>query len=460
MALQLITTNNKDLGFSRYHSNLKSDFASGVSSFDVYSISQFAINKVLLVGEWGNEGTSIILTHSVTAPSGNTISLASALTKAYPKDTPVSIIPFDQVEFSHAATLTGSKTVLDTLAIDPEQETMTYEDTTNTDGYYFTRYKNSISGLFSDYSDGIPYSGLPQNTVGYAIDTAMNELHQGFTEKLTFPMVIGFAKQMLKLVRGKLRTWNRYTEYDQNFGTISGGVRRYAMPTDAYDQFSNKSIKSLRIGDGEPLLPIDRNEYIKLTEDVSYTEVATNAAIGATSLVLDDTSDLDDDGEIYVYKSGTRYDLDYTANDKTTNTLTLAADQITVELPAGSQVWQGLTEDTPEHFTVMDGYIYIFPMPESEDEGKNLTGDYLTDIESIDSQMDVITGVKYDMLIPFLKYKIRAVVENNGMENLQDPSYQEFRELLTDAIKNEPLPENAGFRPRTRIIRGANNSQR
>jgi hypothetical protein len=460
MSLQPVLANNKDLGFSRYHSSLKDDVAVGVNSMTVYSISQFAVSKILLVGEWGSEGTEIAKTDAATAPSGYTVTLAAALAKAHGKDTPVSILAFDQIEFSHADTLTGAKSVLSLVNIDPEQDEMLYEDTTNTDGYYFTRYKNSITGTFSDYSDGIPYSGLPQNTVGYAIDTAMNELNQPFTERLTFPMMIGFAKQMLKLVRGKLRSWNRYTEYDQNLGTVSQGVIRYAMPAAAYDQFSNKSIKSLRIGNDAPLLPIDRSEYISLLVDASYTEVATQAEIADTSLVLYDTSDLDDEGSVYVYKSGTRYTIEYTANDRVTNTLTVSADQITVVLPVDSPVWQGITEDTPEYFSVQDGYIYIFPMITSEYEGKNITGDYLTDIETVDSQMDVITGVKFDMLIPYLKWKIRAVVENNGLENLNDPSYAEFRELLADALKNEPLPENAGFRPRARVIHGSTDNLR
>mgnify|MGYP007099590522 CR=1 FL=1 len=456
MSLQPIVANLKDLSFSRYHSNLNADFASGVSSITVYSISQFAINQPILIGEYGSEGSEIILTHAGTSPTGNSIVLASATVKSHSKDTPVTILPFNQIEFSWSATLTGSKSLLGTspYTIDPEQEEMTYEDSTNTSGYYFTRYKNSLTSLYSDYSDGIPYSGLPINTVGYAIDTAMNELHTSFTEKLTFSMMIGFAKQMLKLVRGKLKAWNRYTEYGYNFGTVSMGVRRFALPSTVYDQFSNRSIKSLRVGDGLPLTPIDRNEYLQQTENASYTEVATQAAIAAVSLVLDDTSDLDDDGSITVYVSGTKYTIEYTVNTRSTNTLTVAADQITVILPVDTPVWQGVTESTPEFFSVQDGYVYLWPMITSDFEGRNLTGDYLTDIEDIDSQMDVITGVKFDCLTPYLKFKIRAVTEGNGLEDLKDPSYQEFRELLQDAVRNEPLNESVGFRPRTTVVSG------
>lgn len=460
MSLQPVVANNKELGLTRYHSNLNLDHNSSVSSITLYSISQFNIDQILLIGEWGSEGSEIIKTHASTVPSGSTVVLASALVKAHPKDTPVSILAFDQIEFSHATTLTGSKTLLGSspYTIDPEQDEMVYEDASNTSGYYFTRYKNSITGNYSDYSDGIPYSGLPINTVGYAIDTSMNELHAEFSEKLTFAMLIGFSKQMLKLIRGKMKNWNRYIEYEYNFGTMTQGLRRVALPETVYDQNSNRSIKNIRIGNNLPLIPIDKSEYLQETEDVTYTEVATEASAGDTSLVLDDTSDLDDDGSIDVYVSGTKYTLTYTTNTRSTNTLSgipaSGTGAITVTLPVDTSVWQGVTVYDPVYFSVQDGFIYFWPVASSDYEGRNILGDFSTDIEDIDSQMDVITGFKFDCLIPYLKYKIRAVLENNGKEDLTDPSYQEFRELLNDATRMEPLPESAGFRPRKNVIAG------
>ena len=58
------------------------------------------------------------------------------------------------------------------------------------------------------------------------------------------------------------------------------------------------------------------------------------------------------------------------------------------------------------------------------------------------------------MLIPYLKFKIRSVTENNGKEDLKDPSYAEFRELLQDAIKNDGSAEIDSFRPRAGAIYG------
>ena len=459
MSLQPILVSLREVGFSNIKSNLKTYYASGVGSITVYSISQFAVDKILLIGEYGSEGSEIIKTHAATAPTGFTVTLASNTTKPHDKDTPVYLISFDQIEFSHADTLTGAKSVLGSVTnIDPENDEMVYEDTTNTSGYYFTRYKNSISGVFSDYSDGIPYAGLPDNTVGYAIDVAMNELDAKFTDRLTFGKLINFSKQMLRLVRGKLKSFNNYKKFEQNFGTVSQGVRRFSIPSDVYDQDSNKSILSLRVGSGLPLLPIDKDEYLQITEGVVYTEVATQGEIGATSLVLDDTSDLEDEGSIDVFVSGEKYTLEYTANTRSTNTLTVGSDQITVTLPVDSQIWQNIEEDEPEYFSIQDGYVYLWPIISSEFEGRNLTGDYLIEFEDIDSQMDVLSGKYFGMLIPYLKFKIRTITENNNKEDLKDSSYLEFRELLNDAIKNEPLPEGTAFRPRGRVVEGGKSS--
>jgi len=462
MALQPIFANCKDLLHGRYSSNLKADYNAGSSTITINSISQFAVDQVLLIGEWGSEGSEIIKTHASTAPTGNTVTLASNLVKAHAKDTTVYIIPYDQIEFSHADTLTGTKTVLATLTIDPEEEAMLYDDTGHSAGYYFTRYKNSIDSSFDGYSDGVPYDGLPADTVGYAIDTAMNELGEKFTDVVTFGLLLGYSRQMLRLVRGKLNMWSKYKEVEYNLGTLTQGVRKYAVPDDLYEKTSNRSIANLRIGTDTPLTPIDQSEYLQATDGVAYTEVQTQAEIGATSLVLDDTSDLDDTGSISVYVSGTSYDIEYTVNNRTTNTLTVATDQITATLTVDSQVWQGMEEGTPLYYSVQEEYVLIYPIPTSSYAGRNITVDYYTDIEDIDSQMDVLKGSKFDMLIPYLKWKIKAITRNNGEEDMKDVCYAEFRELLNDAVKNEQMDESIAFRPRPYAIYGgrASNSKR
>ena len=504
---------NSQLVLNRYHSNLSLDVASGASTITLYSISQFAVNLVLLIGEIGNEGSEIIKTHASTTPSGFTVTLASALAKGHSKDTPVYILAFDQIEFSHTTTLSGAKTVLGSVqSIDPEKLEMIYEDTTYTSGYYFTRYKNSITSNFSDYSDPVPYSGFEMNTVGYAIDTALSELGAKLSNKLTYNMLISWTNQMMRMVRGKLKAWSNYQEFDYEIGTVQMGSRRFAMPSTIHEKNSNKSVLNVRIGNSYPLDFIDRSEYLQATEGVTYTEVAEAAVPGQTYLTLDDTSDLDDSGSVTIYISGVKYTIEYTANSRystsvspssspsaspsispsasptnsaspsrspsaspssspsrsaspsaspslspsisTPDTLTVDSDQITVNIPVGTPVWQGTEEGTPQYYSIWDGYLYLWPMVTSDYNNQSLIMDFYTDIDEVDSDSDVITGPRFDMLIHYLKFKIRAVTENNGIENLADPSYIQFSEILRDAIRLEELGQINTFRPRGAAVYG------
>jgi hypothetical protein len=453
---QPITAQNQQLYVERYHSNLNASAASGASTITLYSISQFAINQVLGIGEPGNEGSEIIKTHGSTAPTGSTVTLASNLTKSHPKDTPIYIIAFDQIQFFHSVTVDGTKTQLGSdTNIDPGQEGMIYEDTTYTSGYYFTRYKNSITGNMSGYSDPIPYAGFDQNTVGYAIDTALAETGAQINNTtLTYAKLISWTNQMLRLVRGKKKVWSNYQEFDYELGSVSMGVRRFAMPTTAYELNSNKSVLNVRVGDAVPLTYMDRSEYLQATENVAYTEVKTLAIVSNTSLVLDDTSDLDDSGSVDVYVSGTKYTVEYTANDKSTGTLTVATDQITYAFPVDSPVWQGIEENEVSYYSIWDGYLYLWPMITSDFEGQRILMDFYTDIDTVDSDADVITGPRFDMLIHYLKFKIRGAAENNAKEDLTDPSYIQFSEILRDAMRLEESGQINVFRPRGNAIYG------
>ena len=115
-----ITINNAELLEEAYQTSLSASATSGGSTISVYSISNFAVNQVLLVGEFGQEGSEIIKTHATTAPSGTTITLASNLAKSHPKDVKVYVLPYDQAQFYHATTSAGSKTLLSTSDIDEE----------------------------------------------------------------------------------------------------------------------------------------------------------------------------------------------------------------------------------------------------------------------------------------------------------------------------------------------------
>ena len=144
----------------KFETYLTAEATSGASTLTVKSISNLAINLILLIGEMGDENSEIIKTHASTAPTGTTVTLAANLVKTHDPYTRVRVMLYDQVEISHSSTTTGTKTVLDTIAIQTESVETRYDDTSKSSGYFFTRFKETIGDTFSSYSDPVPYTGF------------------------------------------------------------------------------------------------------------------------------------------------------------------------------------------------------------------------------------------------------------------------------------------------------------
>jgi len=446
--MKKLIVSNADLIEEVDTANLSAIATAGDNTLTVYSISGFAINKPLLVGEFGQDGTEIIKTHTSTAPSGSTITLLSALVKSHTKDTKVYVLPYDQVQFYHATTTTGDKTLISTSDVNEESNETQYTDTTYTSGYFFSRFYNSIDAGYSDYSDPIPYGGFDSNTVGSIIEMAMSETKKEFTETLTYKSLVDEINSCLRYVRGKLKRWSNVQEFDYVVDQIDRGEYSFTLPTTYYDKNSNRSCLNVRVGDSN-LTYKDKNEFNEILDDVHKTTVATEGAVGATSLVLTSAADFDDSGTIHVYSGSTQYAITYTA--KSTNTLTgvpaSGTGSITATLTAGLNVWQNESEGTPKYFTIADGYLYILPLIDSTDSGMNIVMDFYTDIVEINSDADTITLARHDMVKHWLKWQIRNITENNGQPNLQDGDWMLFNSILSDAVRREASGQKFKMKP-------------
>jgi hypothetical protein len=430
-----IVVSNQNLLEQAYETSLSSSATAAGSTLTVYSISNFAINKVLLIGEFGQEGSEIIKTHTATAPTGTTVTLASALVKSHPKDTKVYVIPYDQVQYYNATTKTGAKTLISTSDVNEESDQTIYVDGTYTTGYYFTRFYNSIDAGYTDYGDPIPYAGLGANTVGYIIDMAMGELGKQFSDTITFDMLLNEANACLRYVRGKLKRWSNVQEFDYVLDQMNRGEYSWDLPSDYYDPNSNRSMLQVKVGDSSALKYRDKIEFDEYFEDTVVSQVETQGEIGDLTLVLDSTDDLPSTGTIHYYISNTQYSVAFTANSKSTNTLTTAA--LTIQTPVDVNVWYGEAESTPEYFSIWDGTLYVWPLINSTDAGENIVIDYYTEIVEVDSDADEITLARFDMMKHWLKWSVRNITEKNGNPDYKDGDWLMFNSILKDAIRRE-----------------------
>lgn len=444
--MKKIITSNLPLTEDSYSTSLSSSATSSGTTLTVYSISGVAINNILLIGEFGQEGSEIIKTHASTAPSGTTITLASALVKSHPKDTKVYVIPYDQVEFSYSSTATGTKNVLSTSDVDEESTTTKYEDTTYSSGYFFTRFVNSISSDYTDYSDPLPYAGFATNTVGHIMQSALNETNKDFSGTLTYDMLINEINACLRYVRGKLKTWSNCQEFNYILTQMNRGEYKFALPTTYYDKNSNRSMLQVRYGTDKNLTYKDKIEFDQEFEDVVVSQVATECTAGSTSLVLDSTDDFPSTGTFTAYVSNTAYSITVSANSKSTNTLTITA--LAVTLPVDTNVWYGESEGTPSRYSVWDGYLYVWPLCGSTNYGKNVTIDFYTDIVEVNSDSDEITLAKYDLVKHWLKWQIRNITERNSQPDMNDGDWILFNGILSDLVRRESSGQKRKMTPK------------
>jgi len=447
---------------------LTAETSGGASTtLTVKNIIGFNINQILLIEDLGSENAEIVLTHATTTPTGTTITLTGALVKTHPVGSKVRAIVYNQVELSRATTAAGSKTVLTVattanfnppsglgsglIAIDATAIVQKMQSSEHTSGYYFARYKDSITSDFSDYTDALVYGGWATNTVGYLIDQAVTDVGVTLGDLITRAKCYAWINECLKMVQGKLVRWPGLFEYNYIAGQTTRGINTVTMPTNAYDTETNRSILAVRIGDNRKLTLIEPVEFEEQVGAVT-TQVTTQASATATTLEIDNSYDFADSGSASFYISGTKYTITYTGvtRSATAGVLTgvpaSGTGSVTVTVPVDTNVWQNEEEGTPSIATVRDGVLEFYPLSDSGYDNLNIYLDYALIVTDVNSDGDTIDYKRFDMASWYLKWRIKMAARNNGALSVEDPLYLFYKEALNDAIRTAPS-ENSFRRP-------------
>ena len=451
MSIKPIGADISELFEDSKYTFLSADVSSGGAELTVLSIKEFKVNQVLMIGELGNEQTEIIKTHASTDPSGSTITLASNLIFNHLQGAKVTIIDYDQIEFSHADTVAGAKSVLGTEDIEADSVQTIYKDSSGSAGYYFVRYKNSIDTSYSDYSDPIPYDGFDANTVNTAIAYAMGRNKTEFTDNVTQSFCIEEINDCLNYIIGKLKKWSRLQSFDAILGQTERGVGKVAVASDMWG-YSNKAILGFRIGNGENLAYRDKREWENdVMDGVDQNTLSAGASVGDTTITLTNSYDFDNAGTVMIKGQ----EITYTANDKSTGELSgvpaSGTGSVTATLSADDAVWQGYSEGSPDKFTVYGGYVHYYPLVDSSNKDKNIHCDYWKEAPSVDSDADTLDISRYRMVKYWLTWAIRCQLKNDGIRDMQDGDYLFFERLLADAIKIELNTHGQKFKWKPRL---------
>ena len=457
-----IVSENLTLLSNPIKSFLTADTASAVGTLTVKSIIGFAVNQVLIIGELGNEGTEIIKTHASTAPSGTTITLAANTLFPHSSGTPVYIIDFDQLEVSTATTVGGSKTVLATIAIQVDNDNTIYTDSTGPGGFYFTRFKNTITSTFSAYSAPIPVTGYTILTARSIIDNALGMINKMpsnlLTDQYSYQQINNCQMEVLR----ELKRWSFMQVFDFNLGQLTTGQWKVAMPTNIDDTFSNKSIYNFRIGTLSNLFWIDKEKWNEIVSGISHTTLANNINVSDATITLTDASDFPDAGSVYI---GANI-YQYTAVNRTTNVLTLSVVSTTTNT-ATQDVFSGASFGMPQYWTTWGGNIQFYPILGATYNQRDGHLDYYTSLTQIVDDSDLTVLPDPSILQYYLAWKLilrqqagRSDATSEGFRVLYETRVAKLKqkEVLGRTFKLKPILNNMNMNNDNdgRNIRGGN----
>ena len=399
-----------NLTIDRVETYLTANVAIGSSTLTVQNISGFAINQILIIGNLGNDGSEIIKTHTATAPTGSTITLASNTLFAHNTSTPITVINYDRVEISSAPTIAGSKTVLATIPIVAYNTDTNYEDTSGNVGFRFVRYNNSITSTFSAYSDAIPVAGYEVSSARTIIDKALGRINKKTSEVLSDQFAFDCINDCQEEVLRELKRWSFMSVFDYSLGSLSYGDWSVDLPVDIDETYSTKSVYNLRIATENNLIWVDKEKWNDIICDTVFTTLVNNISIGDTSIVLLDTSDFTVTGgsirigaNIYAY----------TANDTSTNTLTMIPSTTTAT--SGKYAFQFEQTGNPEYWTIINQKAFFYPVLGSHLDGKNIYMDYYKKQIQIVNDTDKVVLNDITLIQDYLCWAF-LVKLNNGEE--------------------------------------------
>ena len=419
---------------------LTADESAAETALSVKDIAGFSTGKYLWINPYG-VNSEIVAVHASTDPAGGVITTAAGTVFAHAAGEQVFYVEFNQIEISHADTVDGTKTVLATPGVMAREKELIYLDVVETDGFYFARFKDSVADTFGAYSDGVEYGGWAENTVGYIIEGAMRDLSLEFSDRLTLRDCIRWVNKGLREVKGKVRKWTEHYVYDYVTDQTQRGRNVANMPATIYDTETNSSIEGVRVGNSAGMIYLDAGNFDSQMGEVIQNTVRTQAVSGDTTLEIDNSYDYEDTGVVHVYIAGVRYSIEYTGitRSETVGVLTgIAASgdgSITVTVPVGTVVWQGETEGQPYFYTVRNSSIEYWPLPDASNDNQNVYVDFNTAVTEVDSEADVIDYLRYDMISSYLQWRIYCKSELDGKLDKGSGFYQEYKEVLNDAIR-------------------------
>lgn len=459
---------NSDLNRDKRATYLTESLVSGGSTLRVQSLLGFqslttSSGQIVLIGELGQERSEILRTSNSTAPSTSykEVTLRDNLAFDHPQDTKVYVIDWNRADVQWSASATGTKSTLVAypVAIQPDQLETLFVDSSQTSGFYFTRFNESIGNTNSDWSDPVAFGGYDDNSVASIKKRALDELNEVIDGNV---ITHEFLNQSLWAGRREYHQSPGRRPFRQVFNKVIGtaltGSYRIELPTDVENPYGPQNIYNVKIGSNGDMRWIDKKDWDSYYLNKPHTSLTAAYTIGARDLYVTSARDFADSGVVSV--EGTN--ISYSAKSNTGGTLRISADG-SWNASAGSDVWQNTSYGLPDMFTVWadpqgSAYIYFNRPIDTAYIGQNIYADYYRGIVTYDSDADILDEPEYDMFVDFLKYKIKGRKNRgaiptgrtkDGKPFVADSDYQEWQRKMQSALATEYISNKIRIKPGT-----------
>jgi hypothetical protein len=437
------------------------------TSLIVENIVGFSANEYLLLSGYGSSKSEIVRIDSA-APSGTTITLNSSnsTTHAHPVGATLQFIPFNQMEIEYstdletnftsgayttlaAASDASTWTNLTTIDIDPTSDATTYNDVSLASRSYRTRFLNSSTAQYSPYSDPILPDGFEEYSAGAIIRKALGRTNQSVSQEdnalFNYEFLLDEITSCINEVHAERKRWSWNQEFEHTLSDVTAGKQSYVLPNNVDYDYSNRALFNVRVNDKANLLYIDKQTLDRKMRDVHTSQLAGALTSGSSTIVLDDTSDFGDSGTFVVITGTTKDTVTYSANDRSTNTLTLsaAATEVTTTHAIDTDVWENASfSNTVQYYTVYENNIHLWPLPDVNLASRTIEIDYYKRVIPVNSVNDYVLFPDPALVVHYLCMAIS--IRQRNYEDI-DRYRALYQERLAKLVQNEVTGQRRRF---------------
>jgi hypothetical protein len=185
---------------------VSSDYTSGIS-LSVEDSSGWKDNDLILVGGEGNEKTEVV-DLTATPPSTGSLTI-SALSHAHQSDESVQRILWDKFDVQYKTSSDGDWADLATSEdFDWSGVETSYIHSAGASNYYYrSRYFNSATNTYSDWSGTVSATTNTRSTVGSLIDAVRENTKDKTNQKVTDETIISYFNYAQDIVKSMQKKW-------------------------------------------------------------------------------------------------------------------------------------------------------------------------------------------------------------------------------------------------------------